>query len=228
MKNAQRHLTAVQTELRNHVFFTRLAANPPLSAAAPFTAQGAFFVLGFRDLVQIIEERMSDPDLQDLLRRHRQEEVNHDDWFLRDITRLLGAPPTLEALFGLAHTPTRRGTYGLIAEALGARDDVERLCLLLSLEAYGEVCFGAIEAYFQRCGVAKELVFFAGQHVEAEQDHSIFEAQMQAILGGIELDPAALTRAEGAIDRSYRWFRLIADGLSNAIDVWPGEEARES
>jgi hypothetical protein len=169
----------------------------------------------------MIGDRADDPWLRDVVRRHCEEEVGHDRWFLRDVVKLVGAEPSVAALFGPQHAPTRRGTYALAAEAHEARDDVERLVLLLAMESTGEVLFGTVEAYFMRVGVADSLVFFAGAHLQAEKDHSVFREDMARLVASIELGPDALARAMGVVDRTYSAFEVIADGLAGAIAEAP-------
>ena len=200
-----------------HPFIRQLGADLPLKQVVPFVQQVSFFVMAFQDMTRMMGEQASNPQLQELLRQHCEEESGHEKWFLRDISRLGGVHPDLTVLFSPAHAPTRQATYALVAEALGTRDDVERLCLILTMEATSEVCFGEAQAYFHRAGVANDLLFFAGPHLEAEEHHAIFEEKMQTLLDSIELEPDAFERACGVVDRAYDAFGVMLDGLERLI-----------
>jgi Iron-containing redox enzyme len=217
MRRAQEYIARKQAEFRRHPFIGQLGADLPLKQVVPFVPQVAFFVMAFQDLMKMMGERATDPRLQSLLLQHCEEEKGHDGWFLRDLTRLGCGHPDVAVLFSAPHALTRRATYALVAEALGARDDVERLCLLLTMEATSEVCFGEAHAYFQRAGVADNLVFFAGPHLEAEENHAVFAGPMALILGSIELDPEAFERACGVVDRTYAAFDVMLDGLERLL-----------
>lgn len=217
MQRVRQYIAHKQADFRNHSFIHRLEATPPLSRVVPFVPQVSFFIMAFQDLTKMIAERASDPRLRDLLRRHCEEEVGHERWFLRDVVRLAGAEPGLTTVFGPQHAPTRQATYALAAEVLGARDDVERLCLLLTMESTSEVSFGAAEAYFKRVGAADGLLFFAGRHLEAEQDHTVFEEEMAKFVATIELDPASYARVCGMVDRAYVAFNVMLDGLARVL-----------
>jgi hypothetical protein len=221
MRQVRQHIARRQAELAKHAFVRTLDSTPPLSRGVRFVPLGAFFVLAFQDLVEMIRDRAGDPWLRDLVRRHCEEEVGHDRWFLRDLVRLVGAEPGVAALFGPQHASTRRGTYALAAEAHGARDDVERLCLLLAMESTGEVLFDAVETYFQKVGAADGLVFFAGRHLQAEKDHAVLQEDMARLVATIELGPDALARATALVDRTYAAFEVIVDGLAGAISDAP-------
>jgi hypothetical protein len=221
MREALEHLEARRTELSGHPLLRQFEANPPLEQVAPFVPLMSFFVLAFQDLMRMTGERASDPRLRDLLRRHCEEEVGHERWFFADLVRLGGAPPDLAALFGPAHAPTREATYALAAEVLGARDDVERLCLIFALEAASDVGFAAFKSYFTNAGVVGDLVYFAGIHREIEEAHSLFDDKINAIVLGIVLDPEGRARARGAIDRIFAAVRLMVDGLATAIARGP-------
>jgi hypothetical protein len=217
MRRALSHIAQKRSELADHRFMRQLATTPPIAQVVPFVPQVSFFVLAFQDLMRITGERADDPRLRDLLRHHCEEEVGHDGWFLQDLVRLADAPPSLAILFGPQHAATRRATWALMGEVLSAEDDVARLCLIFTLEAAADVCFGEAQAYFERTGLVKDLVYFAGPHRESEAAHSLFEGEMQAIIKSIELDEQAFGRARGGIDRNFDALRVMLDGLAELL-----------
>jgi hypothetical protein len=221
MQRVRQHIVTRAAEFGVHPFMRTLAATPPLSRVVPFVPLASFFILGFQDLVRMMGERASDPRLRELLRQHCEEEAGHDQWFLSDVVRLAGAQPGIATLFGPQHARMREATYALAAEALGARDDVERLCLLLAMEGIGEVTFGALEPYFTRVGAADGLLFFAGRHVQAEKEHTVFEDEMAKSFAAIALDSEAYARACGVVDRTHAAFNMMLDRLARAMTDGP-------
>lgn len=217
MDRVRRYIEAKQAEFSKHLFFRHLSEDLPVARVAGFVPQVTFFIFAFQDIVQMIAGGASDPRLRGLLRRHGEEEVGHDRWFLRDLHKLAGGPPTVEAIFGPDHAPTRRATYAMAAEALTASSDVERLCLILAMEATAEVSFGAAQAYFQRMGAADGLLFFAGPHLASEEQHSLFEDEGQEILGRTAVDDIAYERIRSLVDRVFAAFGTMLDGLAVTI-----------
>lgn len=217
MWRVQQYIAEKKVMFTQHQFVLQLRADLPLAQVVSFVPRASFFILAFQDIVRLLGERASDPRLSDMLRQHCEEEMGHDRWFLLDLARLVGAPPDLATLFGAQHAATRRAAYALWSEAMSARDDVERLCLLLTLEATSEVCSGEAQAYFKRLGVEQGLVYFSGAHTESEMDHSIFEQGMQAHIKQIELDEPAYARTRELVDRGFDAFRVMLDGLAVAI-----------
>jgi hypothetical protein len=218
MHRARRHIELKQVELAHHPFLQQLARALPIEQVGRFVPQVAFFVMAFQDLNRIIAQQASAPRLRALLQRHSEEEVGHDGWFLRDLQLIAGGPPSIEVLFGEQHLPTRLATYSLVSEALRAAGDVERLCFMLTLEATSDVCFGAAQTYFQGTGMADRLTFFAGPHLQAEKEHSVWDDEMQAILMSLQLDDALLESARGVIDRTYAAMNMMLDGLARTIE----------
>jgi hypothetical protein len=214
MRKALQYIADQRAVLAGHVFLVKLGAGLPLDSVVPFIPAVSFFVLAFQDIMRMTGERASDPRLRDLLRRHCEEEVGHERWFFHDVRRLSGALPDLVTVFGKEHAPTRHATYALTSQVLEAENDIERLCLIFALEAAAEVCFGRAQAYFEQAGVAHDLVYFAGAHREAEQAHSAFDEEMQAIVAGITLDDVAYAGACRAVDRTFHAMRALLNGLA--------------
>ena len=129
-------------------FFRRLEDGSPDDARA-FVPALAFFVMGFQDILRLNEARMRDPGLRALVRGHRPEDHDHEQWFLEDL-RALGLELEVGGLFGPEHAATRDAAYAVMSEVFRANDDVTRLALILVLESTGEVFFSRVPRYVER------------------------------------------------------------------------------
>ncbi len=213
MKIVQPHIEDKQATYARHPFFDRLRRDAPLHEILPCTEQVAFWTLSFQDALRLNEARVEDPTLRDIVRRHRLEEGGHDHWFLTDMTKIFGSPPDLARLFGDEHQAAREAGYALLTEVMRANSDHERLLMLFVFESTGHVFFEEIAAYFSRAGIRRSLKYFAQHHIDAEQDHEVFEKDVADFIAGIELAPDQRDLARAMVDRAYVAFHRMLDAM---------------
>ena len=213
MKTVRSYIEGKQATYACHPFFIRLRRNALLHEILPCTEQLAFWTMAFQDALRLNEQRVEDLALREIIRRHRIEEVDHDRWFLSDMANIYGSPPDLARLFGAEHRAAREATYGLLAEVMRTSSDHERLLILFVFESTGHVFFEEIAEYFANAGIRRCLKNFARHHVDAEQDHEVFEEEVAALIAGIELTPDQRATAHAMVDRSYDAFHHMLDAL---------------
>jgi hypothetical protein len=207
----QAHVAARQAELARHPFIERLAGAAPVETEA--LARGlTFFVMAFQDVLRLSAQLVTDPRLAPLARTHQAEDAGHEQWFLHDL-RCLGVEASVAFVFSAAHQVPREVGYALVAEVLLASDDSQRLAVVMALEAAGHTFFAPAVAQFERRRPAAQLRYFARRHQQVEQDHELFEADVQQLLGAVALTEEALARAQGTVDRAFAHMRRLADDL---------------
>lgn len=211
MQLALDHIAAAQARFGTHRLFVRMAEARGARELLPLVEGLAPWVLAFHDLLEIVEERMQAPAYRRLAHHHHLEEGGHDRWYLADLRRL-GLPlPDGPALYGRSHAGVRLASHALLAEALTAESDEERLVLLLALEATGAEFFEA--AARSPAWGRSDLQFFSGHHLEVEQAHELFEAERREWVRAQPLPPERRAATLAMIDRVFSAFALMFDAL---------------
>jgi hypothetical protein len=217
MRAVLQHISVRQARFAEHPFFAELRQDRPLEQVLAFAPRLAFWVMSFQDVLRLNAQRVRDPELNLLMLRHRSEERGHDHWFFEDVAVLMGRPLTLTDLWDRPHERTRDASYDLISEVLRPMDDRLRVVLVLTLESTSHAFFSRTAALTQSSGTNKRLKYFSNHHMEAEEQHEVFEEQMEAMLRGIELTPALREEAVTLVDRIYTAFHAMFDGLHTEL-----------
>ncbi|MRH89337.1 hypothetical protein GFY24_18105 [Nocardia sp. SYP-A9097] len=230
MKSMQDYITAREAELTAHPAFERFDRDEALATILPFMSVATFWVMGFQDAVRLTAEIIEDPQLKVLAEQHRKEDAGHQVWFLQDLGTIDGAVPDVRTLFGRTHETTRDVTYALISEIYRAEEDIERIVLLLVMEAAFRAALPHALSYVQRMGVDAEFRFIGAEHLEIEANHAIIGDTIQETLEAIVLDEAARTRSIALVDRAFAQFlRLFEffDAYLNKISETTAERYAE-
>lgn len=214
MKAVLQHISVRQSRFAEHPFFDEFRQDRPLEQTLAFAPRLAFWVMCFQDVLRLNAQRVQDPELAILMLRHRSEERDHDNWFFEDVERLKGSPLTVYEPWSRAHECTRDASYALISEVLRPMDDRLRMVLVLTLEATSHVFFTRASRLVQEVsGRAPPLKYFSDHHMQAEEQHEVFEEQMEAYLRSIELTPALREEAFAMVDRLFAAFDDMFHGL---------------
>ena len=213
MKAVLQHISDRQSRFAEHLVFDGLQQDGPLEQVLAFAPRLAFWVMSFQDVLRLNAQRMKDPELAMLMLRHRQEERGHDNWFFEDSAQLMGRPFSLTEPWGRAHEATRDASYAILSEVLNPLDDRLRIVLVLTLESTSHAFFSRTANLPQTLSQGTRLKYFSNHHMEAEEQHEVFEEQMEAMLLGMELSPELRAEAIALVDRVYAAFHSMFDGL---------------
>jgi hypothetical protein len=217
MKEVLKHISDRQARFAEHPFFDELRPERPLEQSLAFAPRLAFWVMCFQDVLRLNAQRVQDPELAVLMLRHRSEERDHDNWFFEDVAQLTGSPLTVHTPWSRAHESTRDASFALVAEVLRPLDDRLRMVLVLALEATSHVFFTRASRLAQAAGSQSrlKLKYFSDHHMDAEEQHEVFEEQMEASLRAIELTPALREEAFALVDRIFAAFDAMFDGMGS-------------
>jgi hypothetical protein len=213
-----RHLIAKkELEFSKHPFFARLKRDAPYQATRGFAPQLTFWVFSFQDVLRLNEQRVVDKKLRALVRQHAREDSGHERWFLNDVAGIEGAMPTLLWVFSSQHASTRDTGYALMSEVFRAQHDAERIALLLALESAAHAFFPQVSRYLQRHGQAEGMRYFSGMHLDAEDGHELFEAEMDAVINALSLNGAEYDAALALVERVFAAFHAMFDGIETSL-----------
>lgn len=202
MKRVQHAIAGRQREFAALPFSRRLEEEGTIEDVAAFAPGLTFFVLAFQDVLRLNENRVVDPAIRRIVRKHRFEERGHEAWFLHDIAELR-IERDVRWIFGAHHEATRDASYAIIGEVLAARDDRVRLTLLLILEATSEVFSSRIGRYLEKVGQENALYYFARTHHDREMGHELFAGDVKREILSIELPTHVLKEALGLVERVF-------------------------
>lgn len=206
--------------LAQHPFLRRLEGSGTFEQARAMIPRLGFFVMAFQDVLRLVHQRSTDPEIRELTKTHWDEDTGHDLWYLQDLERL-GIPFDLRFLFSEEHRLARDVGYGHVSRAMSASDDRVRLSVALALEGVGAEFFGRMIGFLERMGRAADLRYFARSHQQVEADHEVFEADSQARLAAIPLDGAVKEQAVEVVRATFSSMKTLADDLVTAMDAVP-------
>jgi hypothetical protein len=219
MKVVLEYIARRQEVFAKHPFFEDLRQDRPVEQILAFAPRLAFWVMTFQDVLRLNAHFIKDPNLKRLAIQHRSEEVGHDRWFFEDIQELTGKQLSVSAVFGRAHTAIRDATYALISEVYRPVDDRLRIALVLTMEATSHVFFGRTSILVSTKGCSERLRYFSDFHVQVEQQHQVFEEEMEQRLRAMELSEELQLQACALVDRIYAAFELMLQGLRTEINA---------
>jgi len=216
MKTVRKYLEQKQAEFNQHPFFSRLRAGKSLDELASFAQRLTFWVMSFQDILQFNTTQIDHPKLYEVAHRHQREDSGHEEWFLNDLNKIFGEQPSLISVYSQEHAPIRYASYMLVSEVFRARNDFERIALLLTLESTAEVFFEHIASFSERVG-SSSLLYFSNNHLNAEESHESFDSEVENWLDGISLSPAEEKSIFDLIDRAYKAFTAMFDDFEAAL-----------
>lgn len=219
-----------RSALKQHPFFARLAEGGSVAQAQEIARRGAFFVMCFQDMLRLVRELTTEPELVDFARIHEEEDRGHDLWYLQDLARL-GIDCSLRDLFSGDLWQARQTVYSQIADIVRSTDDRCRLAVVLSLEAAGAEFFASIIAFIERLGRGEGLLYFARSHQTVEQNHDIFESDSKSRLGSLAIRPAAFEESLLVVERTFAAMEALGFDFLKHMErapVGPSEESRRA
>jgi tryptophan dimethylallyltransferase len=216
MADVQEMIARHQARLAEHPFLKRLESPGTLEDVRIMAPRLTFFVMCFQDMLRLVREHVSHPELKPIARTHELEDKGHDNWFLGDLEKF-DITPDIRWMFGPAHEVARDISYGLISEVLSAEDDWSRLAVVLSLEAAGAEFFGRVIAFIERTGHGDGLRYFARSHQEIEANHDVFESDKRARLLEMPLTERVAERATRTVDRTFSEMTKLATYLDHSM-----------
>lgn len=199
-----------------HEFYAILDRSSDMEHARLVASRIAFFVLCFQDVLRLAHEHILDPELKDLAKTHRREDAGHEQWFLRDLTRL-GVACDAQWLFSAHHRTTRDVAYAQIARVSTCRHDHGRVAVALCLESIGAVFFERMISFLERMGRTEGLEYFARSHQEVEQHHQLFAPAAQRSLASIAVPADVIDDVLDVVDSTFWGMMRINDELTRML-----------
>lgn len=151
----------------------------------------------FQDLIWATTE-IHDGPYAAFAREHRRVDSGHHRWMKHDLAAFGLPAMTDNDFFALEYLPSRMQMARLLARCHEASPD-ERMVLLASLEAAGEVTLGTLFGYVMRHGLGSKTKYLGAPHlaIEARQMQNIAEVAAPIMASA---DPGLLAVVDLAFD----------------------------
>lgn len=180
--NTTNYIMSKKLRLESHKLVDILCKCDGSKDALAFAPDMAFFVLGFKDLLQICKVANPKTDDDFTINTHCDEDSHHWLWYLEDIEYLekLSVKNTLNVRSGTAYArqvwshdnyKIRLHTYCMASLLLNAETTRERLVIIDCLEAAFSVFITALNHTTQKSNLFETLRYFGKEHYIDEASH---------------------------------------------------------
>lgn len=219
MQTIQNYLANKQFQFTQHQFFQQLTDDTTLEQFASVASRLSFWVMSFQDLLRLNEERITNDEIRNIVRKHRLEQIGHEHWFVSDVKDMECKIITLQSIYSRNCATTRDATYALMSEVFQAQNDYERIVLLLTLESTSNIFLGFTVDFVDTVSYSSSLRYFSNYHLEFEKNYTFFEEKLTDYFAEVQLTQDEEEHILKMIDRVYHAFNLMFDGLTSALEV---------
>jgi hypothetical protein len=174
--------------------------------------------MAFQDTLKLNSAMVEGPAFRRIAEHHLAEDSGHDVWFLCDMIRLGEGVPDLQSVFSNDHQRTREATYRILGEIFRAESDLERVTLILTLEAAGHHFFGAVAQFAESDPSLAGLQYLSEAHLSEEKNHEMFEAETQQMLLNMYVPSDVRSRCLKLVGRVFDAF---GDATDKAVQCLP-------
>lgn len=150
------------------------------SARISYVPHMLFFIMGFKDMLQELQQQKADDHIQQHVNEHCQEDNGHWKWFLQDIKNMdmpgnfFRNSPSHVCLLVWAdeHMPIRRMVYKAMSYCYQCQTPAQRMIILEVIEAIFSVFVENMNILIKQMDKYETYLFFGRVHHEAEGGHS--------------------------------------------------------
>lgn len=226
------YILAHKTSLEEHSFIKALASDTGNVQVLSFARDMAFFVLGFRDLLDLARIQNPSNATDFKLNQHCDEDSEHWLWFLEDLEALdalncfshssdhrtdhstdnkpVSKYALLKGIWSCEKYSVRQHTYVVASYLLQAKNAEEKLTIIDCLEASFAVFISALNHSTKKSGLYSTLRYFGEEHYIGESEHaagSWFDNPEDNSVNVANYDDALLSK----IDTVFSGFRACFD-----------------
>src|SRR5690349_5369361 len=116
------HIEYLKAETSSeHPFFGQLEAESDRERVQSLVPLLTFWILTFQDLAKINTTFARDAPFREVIQREYEEDRGQDKWFLRDLERVTGEIPGVDAIFAPRFQQIRWMSYKMINLAFSLR-----------------------------------------------------------------------------------------------------------
>lgn len=143
-----------------------------------FVPKMLFFVLGFKDLMQLVRYEHPKNKLEESVNTHSDENSNHWEWYLKDLSFMSGqfnnypSSDLITEVWADETLEVRQTIYTFSRYIQQFQDPVARMLIVEVLEITFDEFKEALHPALKEAGLYSQLDYFGQKHQETEKNHS--------------------------------------------------------
>ena len=156
----------------------KLRQDTDIQKRLDFVPKMLFFVMGFKDLMQLVRYENPVNDLEESVNTHSDEDSNHWEWYLNDLAFMSGqfkSSPSVDLITNVWSDETmavRETIYTFSRFIKQYTDPVARMLMIEVLEITFDKFKEAIHPALKKADLYSQLDYFGKMHQETEENHS--------------------------------------------------------
>ncbi|WP_462253553.1 hypothetical protein [Ekhidna sp.] len=162
----------------NNPLHQKLKQDIDIREKLEFVPKMLFFVMGFKDLMQLVRYENPSNDLEKSVNTHSDEDSNHWEWYLNDLAFMSGKfknSASIELITNVwddATIEVRETIYTFSRYIKQYTDPVARMLMIEVLEITFDKFKEAIHPQLKNADLYSQLDYFGQMHQETEENHS--------------------------------------------------------
>ncbi len=162
----------------NNPLHQKLRRDTDIRKQLNFVPDMLFFVMGFKDLMQLVRYESPKNDLEKSVNTHSDEDSNHWEWYLNDLTFMSGqfknsSPVELiTKVWADSSIEVRETIYTFSRYIKQHTDPVARMLMIEVLEITFDKFKEALHPELKKADLYSQLDYFGKKHQETEENHS--------------------------------------------------------
>lgn len=143
-----------------------------------FVPSMLFFVMGFKDIMQLVRYENPMNDLEKSVNTHSDEDSNHWEWYLRDLAFMNGqfknasSVDLITNIWADETLEVRETIYTFSRYIKQYKDPVARMLMIEVLEITFDKFKEALHPALKKADLYGQLDYFGKMHQETEENHS--------------------------------------------------------
>ncbi|WP_420317284.1 hypothetical protein [Ekhidna sp.] len=162
----------------NSPLHQKLGKNLEIRKQLNFVPKMLFFVMGFKDLMQLVRYENPTNDLEKSVNTHSDEDSNHWEWYLNDLAFMSGefkndsSVDLISKVWTDESMAVRDTIYTFSRYIKQYTDPVARMLMIEVLEITFDKFKEVIHPALKRADLYDQLDYFGKMHQETEENHS--------------------------------------------------------
>lgn len=177
LKLREEFLLGVQ-KFTNNPLHQTLRKDLPVQEKLKFVPRMLFFVLGFKDIMQLVRYEGNPEGLEGSVNTHSDEDSNHWEWYLRDLTFMTGYFDQLKGadlitnIWDNETLEVRKTIYLFNRYVHQYTHPVARMLMIEVLELTFDKFKAAIHPVLKNADLYSQLEYFGKRHQDTEENHT--------------------------------------------------------
>ncbi|WP_436514652.1 hypothetical protein [Ekhidna sp. To15] len=162
----------------NNPLHQKLRQDSDIRKQLDFVPNMLYFVMGFKDLMQLVRYENPANDLEESVNTHSDEDSNHWEWYLQDLAFMSGQFKNASSVDLIASVwadetmEVRETIYTFSRYIKQYKDPVARMLMIEVLEITFDKFKEAIHPALKKADLYSQLDYFGKMHQETEENHS--------------------------------------------------------